>query len=356
MSHENNIELFVPGRLCLFGEHSDWAGMNRMFNAHIAPGRAVVVGIEQGIYATAEKADDFSVNYLTDKSGEKPFCCPMDTDMLRAEAKKGSYDSYVAGVASYICENYSVGGVRLTVTRRDLPIKKGLSSSAAICVLVAQAFNRLYDLNLNTQGIMDIAYLGEKRTPSRCGRMDQACAFGVMPTLLEFDGGELRCERISVGKTLHFVFADLNAEKDTIKILAALNSAYPFPSGERQLKLHELLGEDNRKITARAVKYIQDGDAESLGSLMTEAQRIFDEKAAPLCPEQLTSPALHSVLADETAKALSLGGKGVGSQGDGSVQFLTKDSQTQQRLVAYLKSKGLEAYKLTLEPGGGHGK
>ena len=24
------IELFVPGRLCLFGEHSDWAGVNRI--------------------------------------------------------------------------------------------------------------------------------------------------------------------------------------------------------------------------------------------------------------------------------------------------------------------------------------
>ena len=28
------IELFVPGRLCLFGEHSDWAGKYRSVYHH----------------------------------------------------------------------------------------------------------------------------------------------------------------------------------------------------------------------------------------------------------------------------------------------------------------------------------
>ena len=38
------IELFVPGRLCLFGEHSDWAGKYRTMNADIVPGAAIVSG------------------------------------------------------------------------------------------------------------------------------------------------------------------------------------------------------------------------------------------------------------------------------------------------------------------------
>ena len=54
------IHLFVPGRLCLFGEHSDWAGMYRTVNADIAKGAAIVSGTEQGIYALAEKADRLS--------------------------------------------------------------------------------------------------------------------------------------------------------------------------------------------------------------------------------------------------------------------------------------------------------
>lgn len=53
------IELFVPGRLCLFGEHTDWAGKYRTMNADIAPGASIVTGIEQGIYAEVEKYRDF---------------------------------------------------------------------------------------------------------------------------------------------------------------------------------------------------------------------------------------------------------------------------------------------------------
>ncbi|MDE6860112.1 MAG: galactokinase family protein [Duncaniella sp.] len=45
-------EIFVPGRLCLFGEHSDWAGKYRTMNADIEPGAAIVTGTEQGITAT----------------------------------------------------------------------------------------------------------------------------------------------------------------------------------------------------------------------------------------------------------------------------------------------------------------
>lgn len=56
---EAPFEIFVPGRLCLFGEHSDWAGQNKVFNSEIVPGRAIVTGIEQGIYAKVSKADDF---------------------------------------------------------------------------------------------------------------------------------------------------------------------------------------------------------------------------------------------------------------------------------------------------------
>jgi galactokinase len=29
------MKLFVPGRICLFGEHSDWAGGYRRINAYL---------------------------------------------------------------------------------------------------------------------------------------------------------------------------------------------------------------------------------------------------------------------------------------------------------------------------------
>ncbi len=351
MSGNKTIDLFVPGRLCLFGEHSDWAGTNKTMNADIVPGCAIVTGIEQGIYGTAETSEKFIVESTLPEYKGEVFECDMDMTRLKEAARGGGFFSYVAGVASYMCEWYHVGGIRLCITKMDLPMKSGLSSSAAICVMVARAFNILYDLHLNTMGIMNIAYWGEQRTPSRCGRLDQACAFGVNPVSMVFEGNEIDVDRITVKKPLHYVFADLMAGKDTVKILADLNSAYPFPRNDKDRILHEALGLDNAEITGLARKYISEGDAEKLGQLMIRAQEIFDKKVAPMSPEELKAPVLHATLNDERIKSLTYGGKGVGSQGDGTVQFLARDEKTQKELADYLeKEKGMTAFCLTLKP------
>ena len=345
------MKLFVPGRLCLFGEHTDWAGHYRTMNADINPGAAIVTGIEQGIYAEVEKSSIFE---LYSSAGEiknvwQDFSCRMDEVELKRIAKSGSFFCYCAGVASYMLEWYKVGGVRIRITDMTLPMKSGLSSSAAICVLVARAFNQLYNLNLNTLGEMNIAYLGELRTSSRCGRLDQACAFGVKPNLMSFDGDEIEVRSLNVKKPLYWVFADLCAEKDTIKILSDLNKAYPFPNSDAERALHDALGQQNLEIVDRAIKYMAEGDAESLGKLMTEAEALFDEKVAPMS-SALWAPKLHAVLQDPKIQPLVWGGKGVGSHGDGSVQFLAKTEESQQQVADYLNEQGMKAYTLTLKP------
>lgn len=345
------IELFVPGRLCLLGEHSDWAGINRMMNASIVPGCAIVTGIDQGIYATVEKSENFIIESdLECFCGEK-YECEMDTERLRETASDGGFFSYVAGVASYINEHYRVKGIHVKVTEMDLPIKSGLSSSAAICVLVARAFNKLYHLHLNTMGEMNIAYMGEQRTPSRCGRLDQACAYGVTPICMTFDGNDISVRPLALKRELHWVVADLNAHKDTVRILADLNKCFPFANNEQEQKVQEALGKDNKAFVDEAVKYIENGDAENLGRLMVRFQKNFDEKVAPACPTELASPILHSVLHDPEIPKYIFGCKGVGSQGDGTVQFLAKDEDSQRKLIKYLKEKrNMDAVPFTLHP------
>lgn len=97
---------------------------------------------------------------------------------------------------------------------------------------------------------MNIAYWGEQRTPSRCGRLDQACAFGVNPVIMTFDGNELDVDRITIRKPLYYVFADLMAGKDTVKILGDLNRGV---HNEMEERFHDALGKDNRIITSRAI-------------------------------------------------------------------------------------------------------
>ena len=345
------MKLFVPGRLCLFGEHTDWAGHYRTMNADIKPGAAIVTGIEQGIYAEVEKSSTFEMYSSAPEINDvwQDFSCRMDEAELKHIAKSGSFFCYCAGVASYMLEWYKVGGVRIRITSMTLPMKSGLSSSAAICVLVARAFNVLYNLNLNTLGEMNIAYVGELRTSSRCGRLDQACAFGVKPNLMTFDGDEIEVRSLNVKKHLYWVFADLCAEKNTIKILSDLNKAYPFPNTDAERAEHEALGEQNLDIIERDIKFMAEGDAEALGKLMTEAEALFDAKVAPMS-SALWAPKLHAVLQDPTVQSLSWGGKGVGSHGDGSVQFLARSQETQKQLADYLNEQGMKAYTLTLKP------
>ena len=345
------IKLFVPGRLCLFGEHTDWAGHYRTMNADILPGASIVTGIEQGIYAEVEKSPIFEMYSDAPEIADvwSDFSCKMNEAELKGVAKSGTFFSYCAGVASYMLEWYKVGGVRIRITDMTLPMKSGLSSSAAICVLVARAFNKLYKLNLNTLGEMNIAYLGELRTSSRCGRLDQACAFGVKPNLMTFDGDEIEVKALNVKKTLYWVFADLCASKDTIRILSDLNKSYPFAYTEAEQNLHKALGEWNHEIIGRAARYMAEGHVQALGQLMTEAEEKFDKYVAPMSPA-LRAPKLHETLRDPNIQPLVYGGKGVGSHGDGSVQFLARNAETQQQLIDYLNGKGMKAYALTVHP------
>jgi len=83
------LKLFVPGRLCLFGEHSDWAGLHRIINADIVPGAAIVTGIEQGIYAEVEKCDQFIMHNESEELKDLwvDFSCSMQSFELRAIAE-----------------------------------------------------------------------------------------------------------------------------------------------------------------------------------------------------------------------------------------------------------------------------
>jgi UTP-glucose-1-phosphate uridylyltransferase/mevalonate kinase len=331
------IDIFVPGRVCLFGEHSDWAGGHRRTNSKIEPGVVIITGTNQGMYAKCSRSDDRLIirSTLTDGSKTEIWSAPMDLDVLQREAQAGGFFSYAAGVAAYMLDFYGVGGVEMDNYKTTLPVKKGLSSSAAFCVLVARAFNQVYKLGLTTRAEIEAAYQGEIATPSRCGRMDQGCAYGQIPVKMEFDGDRINVNPLRPGADFHLLVADLCGEKDTVQILSDLNAAYPFAKKESDKLVHKCLGSENRRILQKAGSLLESGDVEGLGALMTEAQQVFDEYLMPVCDE-LKSPRLHKLLTDPAIAGWATGGKGVGSQGDGCIQFVCKSAESRKELAAYL--------------------
>ncbi|HXK09059.1 MAG TPA: sugar phosphate nucleotidyltransferase [Vicinamibacteria bacterium] len=348
------MRIFVPGRICLFGEHSDWAGGYRRINADVEKGYTLICGTNQGIHAEVEPHPTALVVTSTTPDGQTVGPCeiPLEAKALLEEARRGGFFSYAAGVAYQVLTNYRVRGLSIRNFRTDLPIKKGLSSSAAISVLTARAFNRVYDLRLTVRGEMELAYQGEITTPSRCGRMDQGCAFGERAVLMEFDGDRLATEEIRPARELHFVIVDLKAKKNTVEILKRLSRSFPFAEGPVEKGVQELLGPVNRRIVHQAKEALSAGDAQTLGALMGEAQGLFDRYAAPACPEELTAPVLHRVLAHEALRPHVWGGKGVGSQGDGAAQLVARSAADQRAAIEILeRDLGVAGLPLTLGTG-----
>ena len=149
---------------------------------------------------------------------------------------------------------------------------------------------------------------------------------------------------------MFFVIVDLGASKNTQEILSQLNQCYPFASNEVQQNVQNYLGSISSQITQDAVDALQKGDAEQLGVLMKRAQAEFDKHLIPACPSQLTAPLLHQILNYEAIQPYILGGKGVGSQGDGTAQFIVKDDESQQKVIEIIERDfpQMQSLKLTI--------
>jgi galactokinase len=342
--------VFVPGRLCLFGEHSDWAGTYRGESADQPPGYCLVMGTDQGLHADVEaRATGFEVTSELPGGAAVEARLGAEPAALAEAARAGGFFSYAAGTAAEVAEQYGVGGLALRI-RADLPVGKGLSSSAAICVLVARAYSRAYGLGLTEREEVELAYAGERRTGSECGRMDQICAYGRRPTFLRFDGPDLDVEVLRPAAPLHLLVVDLCAAKDTIRILRDLNACFPDAPGAIAAGVREALGPSNEKLLRRAREALVAGAAAQLGGLMEEAQTLFDARVAPACDE-LRAPRLHEVLAHGAARELAYGGKGVGSQGDGCAQLVARDAEARTELATRLeRDLGVSCLPLTILP------
>jgi galactokinase len=356
---DDALKLFVPGRICLFGEHSDWAGGHRRTNPDLEKGYTLITGTDQGIHATVRPHDSDLVLTATAPNGTRygPHVMAMEPDTLLSTAQQGGFWSYIAGVAYQVQSRYHVGGLVIDNYLTDLPIRKGLSSSAAISVLTTRAYNCLYGLGLSIRDEMELAYLGEVTTPSRCGRMDQGCAFGSCPVLMIFDGEELHTKELRVGRDVHLVIVDLRAKKDTHRILSQLNLCYPKATSGVAQDLQRLLGPTNRQIVAKAVEALETGSVQRLGALMREAQAAFDRYAVPACPDELVAPVLHRVLRHRSIQDHIWGGKGVGSQGDGSAQFVARSAADQEAVIRILEGElGMPCLSVSIQandqPGG----
>lgn len=298
----------VPGRLCLTGEHSDWAAEYRLQCPTIPPGAALVVGLNHSITGVAT-AQEGRLSFESELGGYVEI--PLGDALALARDTLSPW-RFAAAVSYIMHTRFStVGGLDVRLTRVTLPAARGFSSSAAICVLIARAFNQVYELGLTVAAEMDIAYAGERITGSACGRMDQIVAIGTgQVATMSFDVDFVDFKLVRVNSAIYIVVADLGQQKDTALILKSLQTAYPDMPSVHADRLRRYLGERNQFYVKNMESALRTGDAKTLGLLMTQAQEEFDQATIPFCPEQLTAPHLHAILGNPDIQPLIYGGKG----------------------------------------------
>lgn len=336
---DNHAEVFVPGRLCIIGEHSDWAAGYRTMNHELEKGYAIVAGLNLGIYLRGWKDIDFSYAYNDKKIS-------MSCEELMVHDNKDFFEYVVSSARIMHLKYEEVSGARIICDKMTLPMKKGLASSAAICVSVIRIYNMLYDLNLSVETEMALAYEAEISVGSQCGKMDQVCAYGQGIRKISFDGDKVEIMPLKMRKELFFVLVDLQGTKDTKKILSDLNAVYLAESHKEDDKLIKSLGEFNKRCVEEAEQYLVGGYTKDFAHVLKNFQENFDENVACFSTE-LQAPRLHKLIDYCSSIEGVLVCKGIGSQGDGMAQILLSCESASEKILENIRDTfGMEGYAL----------
>jgi hypothetical protein len=105
------MRIFVPGRICLFGEHSDWAGGYRRINAEIEKGYTLICGTNQGIHADVEPHPTALVLTSTTPDGpgraarQRPHtgCSPLPTRRVSTRFEAPQRGQATSGGTGVVC-------------------------------------------------------------------------------------------------------------------------------------------------------------------------------------------------------------------------------------------------------------
>jgi galactokinase len=118
---------FVPGRIEVFGKHTDYAG-----------GRSLMTAVPRGFAVVAAPRGDRVVSVCDAADGSR-----LSLDPDAGAAKPSGWDNYVATVVGRLAANFPAAplGVDIAILS-DLPRAAGLSSSSALVVGIASALIR----------------------------------------------------------------------------------------------------------------------------------------------------------------------------------------------------------------------
>ena len=168
---DEEVEIYsAPGRSEICGMHTD--------HQH---GKMLACSVNRDIIAVVTPTDDNVVRLVSEGFPDIRPITISKTGLRLAFDEQGTTESLIKGIVSQFQKlGYEVGGFKAYITS-EVPLYSGMSSSAAIEVLLATILNGLYNSgSISSLIIAQIAQYAENIYFGKpCGLMDQAaCAIG----------------------------------------------------------------------------------------------------------------------------------------------------------------------------------
>ena len=332
-----SVRVRYPGRICLLGEHCDWAG-----------GSSLTVPTPMGIDVRADSARD-GVLVRSEMDGEFLEQHFSADDRIPASGPLRFIPAIMAELES---AGIQTSPAELWV-QSDLPAGRGLSSSASFSLGVLDALSRLSGRTLLTSELVERAYQVERtRLGIGCGRLDPAACAAAQPLLMQWtpdSSGEvaMHATRVEPLGSIHLTVGVMDKPRDTRRILRTLNKHNASPVGNPDGDaVREAICEFGAAAD-RGAHALRNGNMVALGAAMDTAQRVYEANLESRfgC---MRAPRLRTIVTGLRTRG-ALGAKFSGAGGDGSVVALSADENAARSTAIWLERQGLKAWYTPIE-------
>lgn len=350
---ERPFQVKAPGRVCLFGEHSDYLGLD-----------VITAAIDLAITIDVSPRDDDTIHVVYHDLDEE------DSFVVGAEIEYRHRRNYVRSAFNVMYRRGFVPhhGYNLEI-RGFIPISAGLSSSSALTVAAIYAISEIAEETMTLHDIANTAYNAEVTEFGESGgKMDHyACTFGgiihvnmetekvtKLPADLDMfvigDSGEKKKDTVGdlryIRTTVEKEFKTLSKELGTFnRRTTPVNSVYEL--SKRKLDRARIMAEAtlvNRDLTYRAFEILKSVEpyGPALGIMFKQHHEILRDSLGRSTPkiERMIKAAYD---------AGALGCKINGSGGGGTMMAYTVGLE--REVAAAIKEAGGTAYIVRVAEG-----
>lgn len=341
---EASFVIQAPGRVNLIGEHTDYND-----------GFVLPSAINYQAVVCANRRDDNIIRVVA-----VDYDCAVDEFSLSDEIVAAAPDwaNYIRGVVKYLqIRGYQFGGADIAISG-NVPQGAGLSSSAALEVVIGQTFKELYRLDISQQ---EIALNGQeaenKFVGCNCGIMDQLIsAEAKKDHALLIDCRSLETKPVALPKGMSIVIVNSNKKRGLVDSeyntrreqceaaakffgVAALRDVTVSLFNSRVDELDEMTAKRARHVITENDRTVAAADAMQIGDINT-LQRLMAESHASMRDDfEITVPEIDALVEIIKAEVGELGGvRMTGGGFGGCVVSIVPDDLVEQ-VIAAVKEK-----------------